>query len=128
MLKKLMMATIIVSMVLVSCVHGSPKIVADQRGVERPIMTISPELERKYIDTIQEPYEVIGIIVDNFGSILIYVEHPETGECGALLVAVQDEQVLGHRFFTCEEADQIYQDICVKQQKCNENPYIDGKV
>ena len=89
---------------------------------KRPMMPLSPELDREFIDKIEDGWVVDGIAVDNLGNFIIWVI--KGGECHAAIVVPEREAL--RALPSCEVGDQVYQEICVDQDFCNENPYIDG--
>ena len=93
---------------------------------QRPMMVLSPELTREWVDEIKDGWRVIGIGVDDYGNFLIWAEHAESGKCIAAVVSPRtgSKQLLP----SCEAADEIHKSVCVDQGKCNNNPYIDGDV
>lgn len=61
-----------------------------------------------------------GVVVDNNGDICIFFED-EAGECTAIVIlASQGGQLYP---IGCEDAWEIYEDLCINKKFCNDNPY-----
>ena len=87
------------------------------------MMVLSPELNKMFVEEMPEDWRIDGILVDNKGNIILWAINKENGNCAALMVLPANEYA---RPLSCEQADEIYEVVCVQNEYCTDNPYIDG--
>ena len=89
------------------------------------MMALSHELYQKWVAPIEGMGEILGIAVDDSGSFIMWAFDYASQECVGVLVIPSRES---GRIVTCENADSMYREVCIGQEYCNDNPYIDGKI